>query len=85
MTITQGKWEFLNDDGWCEIQVKEPLKSICAVNTNVTEHIANGKLLGAAPELLEALKVCWASLQTYGEHPIIKIQVEVALNKAVAV
>ena len=36
-------------------------------------------------DLLEALKVCWASLQTYGEHPIIKIQVDAAISKAVGV
>ena len=84
LKITEGKWEFCNNNGWCEIQVKEPLKSISAVNTNVTEHIANGKLLAASPELLDALIVCWKSLQTYGEHPIIKIQVEAAIKKAVS-
>lgn len=46
------------------------------------EEIANTKLISAAPELLEALKICYASLSTYGSHPIIEKQVENALKKA---
>ena len=56
MEITQGKWEFNTKGGWCEVQVKEPLKSICAININIEEHIANGKLMALAPELLFALQ-----------------------------
>lgn len=43
---------------------------------------ANAKLISAAPELLEALQVCYRSLLTYGSHPIIEKQVEKALKKA---
>jgi len=32
-------------------------------------------------ELLEALKVCYKSLCTYGSHPIIEKQVELAIKK----
>ena len=46
------------------------------------EHIANAKLIAAAPELLKALQVCYASLCTYGGHPIIEKQAEKAINKA---
>ena len=81
MEITKGNWEFHQKDHWCEIQIKEPLKSICAININVEEHIANGKLMAVAPELLEALKTCYASLCTYGSHPIIEKQVENVLRK----
>lgn len=56
MEITKGKWEFNPKGGWCEVQVKEPLKSICAININIEEHIANGKLMALAPELLFALQ-----------------------------
>jgi len=43
---------------------------------------ANAKLIAAAPELLEALQMCWASLQTYGDHQIIDMYCEKAINKA---
>ena len=79
--ITKGNWEFYQKDHWCEVQIKEPLQSICAININVEEHIDNGKLLAVAPELLKALQVCYASLCTYGSHPIIEKQVENVLRK----
>ena len=60
MEITKGNWEFYQKDYWCEVQIKEPLKSICAININVEEHIANGKLIALAPELL---KVCQNALR----------------------
>ena len=53
MEITKGNWEFYQKDHWCEVQIKEPLKSICAININVEEHIANGKLIALALELLK--------------------------------
>ena len=43
---------------------------------------ANAQLIAAAPDLLEALQMCWASLQTYGDHPIIDKYCEIAINKA---
>ena len=60
MEITKGKWEFNTKGEWCEVQVKEPLKSICAININIEEHIANGKLIALAPALL---KVCQNALR----------------------
>lgn len=43
---------------------------------------ANAQLTAAAPDLLEALKMCWASLQTYGDHQIIDMYCEKSINKA---
>ena len=40
------------------------------------------QLENAAPKLLSALKTTWKSLQTYGDHPIIRIEVENALRAA---
>lgn len=42
----------------------------------------NAQLISAAPDLLDALEVCYAALCTYGKHPIIEAQVEKALGKA---
>lgn len=93
MEYTKGDWEFSNNDGWCEIQIKEPLKSICAVNINVTEHIPNGNLLAAAPKLLEALKELVSQVEQYSKGEIatqdyfsdeIKVS-KLAIEKAVAV
>jgi len=39
-------------------------------------------LVSSAPELKAALEVCYASLCTYGAHPIIQAQVEKALRKS---
>ena len=46
------------------------------------EEIANAKLIAAAPELLEALIMCYKSLCTYGNHPIIEMYVEKTIKKA---
>jgi hypothetical protein len=43
---------------------------------------ANAHLIAAAPELLAALEICWNSLKTYGNHPLIKMKVEAAIDKA---
>ena len=43
---------------------------------------ATAQLIAAAPDLLDALQMCWASLQTYGDHPIIDKYCEIAINKA---
>lgn len=48
----------------------------------VSSKRAKVNLIVAAPELLDALKVCYKSLCTYGSHPIIEKQVENALRKA---
>lgn len=44
--------------------------------------LADANLIVAAPKLLEALKVCFKSLSTYGSHPIIEQQVKHALYLA---
>lgn len=56
LEITKGDWELLQDEYWCEVQVKNPLKSICAINSNIEEFKANGKLISNAPKLFEALQ-----------------------------
>lgn len=56
LEITKGKWEFYQKEHWCEVQIKEPLKSICAINSNIEEFKANGKLISNASKLYEALK-----------------------------
>jgi hypothetical protein len=74
---------YIQQDGFNESQ--RSFIGECGGGTQDFEVIeANAKLMAASPELLEALVVCWKSLQTYGEHPIIKIQVEAAINKAVS-
>ena len=56
LEITKGDWQLLQDEFWCEVQIKEPLKSICAINSNVEEFKANAKLISNAPKLFEALQ-----------------------------
>jgi len=46
------------------------------------ECIAKAHLVAAAPDLLDALKVCYKSLCTYGSHLIIEKQVDNAIRKA---
>jgi len=53
---TKGNLVFYKKDYWCGVQIKEPLKSICAVNINVEEHKANALLISKAPEILEILE-----------------------------
>ena len=43
----------------------------------------NAQFITVAFDLLEALKMCRASLQTYGDHPIIDKYCELAINKAI--
>jgi hypothetical protein len=52
---TRGKWEFSNEK-FIEIQIKKPLKSICAINTNLKEYESNAQLIAHAPEMLEMLE-----------------------------
>jgi len=78
--FTKGEWTLQRDNS---ITVGESI--ICqmgSANNNDKEKEANAKLIAAAPELLEALKVCYASLCTYGTHPIIDIHVSFAIKKA---
>ena len=56
LEITKGDWELLQDEYWCEVQIKNPLKSLCAINSNIEEFKANGKLISNAPKLYEALQ-----------------------------
>jgi hypothetical protein len=44
--------------------------------------MADAKLIISAPLLLDALEICFKSLCTYGDHPIIAKQVINALNTA---
>lgn len=88
---TPGPWHV---DGWnlaAVIFEEKPkvYKRICLCdyarqnsNAVLQQDIANAKLIAAAPELLEALQVCFASLSTYGKHPIIEMQVNAAIKKA---
>lgn len=62
------KWWIENHNG--EIVVDEGLQS------NEVGGLTDAQLLASAPKLLEALKVCYKSLCTYGSHPIIEKQVE---------
>ena len=39
-------------------------------------------LVSSHTELLEALKTCYISLQTYGHHPLVSIQVNSAIENA---
>lgn len=57
---------------------------ICKIikNDNNEIELANAQLIAAAPRLLESLQVCWESLKTYGDHPLIDKQVKIALDKA---
>jgi hypothetical protein len=55
---TKGKWELLKDNYFCEIQTKKPLKSICAINSNLEEHLYNALLISKAPEMLDMLQLC---------------------------
>lgn len=59
-------------------------KLICQIKYDPfsEESIANARLISASPELLDALHVCWASLKTYGDHPLIDKQCKLAINKA---
>ena len=67
---TKGKWEF-NNENFIEIQIKKPLKSICAINTNVEEYEANALLISKAPEMLEMLKSCVKAFEQLGmKEPI---------------
>jgi hypothetical protein len=67
---TRGKWEF-NNENFIEIQIKKPLKSICAINTNVEEYEANALLISKAPEMLEMLKSCVKAFEQLGmKEPI---------------
>ena len=72
--ITKGDWELLQDEYWCEVQDKNPLKSICAINSNIEEFKANGKLISNAPKLFEALQ----GLVSYCEENKVGAELEFA-------
>jgi len=83
--FTNGEWRFDNRNKvvfrYSDNEIKE-----CELwpfqYENTSELSANGKLIASAPDLLAALEVCYASLCTYGNHPIIEKQVEAAIKKA---
>jgi hypothetical protein len=65
--------------------LKDDYNNFCNAEDGITDlvinEIENYKKKSFAPELLEALRVCYASLCTYGSHPIIEKQVENILKK----
>ena len=84
---TPGPWHFFDENKNVSDMIIDEKGLIithlnCDIRHSMNTIIANSKLMAAAPELLEALQTCWKSLQTYGEHPIIKIEVESAIKKA---
>lgn len=79
MSYTKGKWTKFNDR--IEVQGQFHDTVICRLE-RIKEKDANQSLISASPDLLEALKVCYKSLCTYGSHPIIEKQVENAIRKA---
>ena len=87
---TQGEWvisETYLDGCFSTVITKETATGerniICDIwDMDTEEGRANAKLIAAAPDLLKALEVCYASLSTYGDHPLIEKRVKAALNKA---
>ena len=86
---TKGEWTYGKTDNFEHLNVECNGKLICSVYCGLStteeeqeEAISNTKLIATAPELLDALRVCYASLSTYGPHPIIEKQVENAIKKA---
>lgn len=94
---TPGPWNVVCIEGltdWAFLGVGSEMstKAVCHINFEAImengvvkipdECKANAKLIAAAPELLEALEVCYASLCTYGRHPLIEKQVKSAIKKA---
>lgn len=81
---TPGPWEAVTYDGaFDQPLIKSGHGTIGRLHgMEDRQHEANAKLIAAAPELLEALQVCYASLCTYGRHPLIEKQVESAIKKA---
>lgn len=61
-------------DAWIGDEICE-IKKFSEDNIYIQETDANAKLIASAPQLLEALIVCYTSLKTYGSHPIIDAQV----------
>ena len=84
---TKGIWEVLfiefeNYDILCVAREDTAISQQTFGGKATEEMKANAHLIAAAPELLEALHVCWASLKTYGDHPLIDKQCKLAINKA---
>lgn len=84
---TKGIWEvlfieFKNYDILC-VAREDTVISQQTFGGKATEEMkANAHLTAAAPDLLEALQMCWASSQTYGDHQVIDMYCESAINKA---
>lgn len=81
---TKGEWSAKQLELSSNWIINSEKSNICTLNSQHPIEIleANAKLIAAAPELLEALKVCYNSLCTYGSHPIIENQVEKTIEKA---
>lgn len=83
---TPGPWRILEKSASIQDSKGDSIVSWVGIATSnfelkSEEYKANAKLIAAAPELLEALEVCYKSLCTYGRHPIIDKQVENVFRK----